>query len=210
MIRTFVCARERVVLGALIEMVRADGRVALVGAVAGPDELLPFAASSADVVLVWTTTDAVDVLTRLRVSGLAHRTGVVVVVPTVSRELVTAAVDAGVRGFLLAEAGPDQVVDAIMRVSTGEAPYDPRATSWLLHPRTPARTLGLTDREEQILHLLADGMLNRDIAGRLGIAEATVKANMSRIYHRLGVDNRTQAASWAHANGFGPVASAAS
>ena len=210
MIRTFVCARERFVLGALIELVRGDGRIALVGAVGEPDELTPFEPSGTEVVLLWTTTDAVEVLAQLRRSGLARRTGVVLVVPAVTRELVVAAVDAGVRGFLLGEASPDEIVDALVRVGAGEAPYDPRATSWLLRPRVPARANGLTEREEQILHLLADGMLNRDIAGRLGIAEATVKANMSRIYQRLGVDNRTQAASWAHANGFGLVVTAAS
>lgn len=203
MIRTYVCARERLSLRALVDMVRGDARLALVGAVAELGELAEFAPGADDVVLVWLTTDATDALQVLQRSSIARRARVVVVAPSVSRELVGAAVQAGVRGFLVGDAEPAAILEALARVHAGEAPFDPRATAWLLPHKVEPHESGLTERDQQILGLLAEGHLNREIATRLGIAEATVKANMSRIYHRLGVDNRTQAASWARANGMG-------
>lgn len=203
MIRTYVCARERLSMRALVEMVRGDARLALVGAVAEVGELTDFAPEADDVVLVWLTTDATDALQSLQRSSIARRTRVVVVAPSVTRELVNAAVQAGVRGFLVGDAEPAAILEALARVYAGEAPFDPRATAWLLPHKVEPHGSGLTERDQQILGLLAEGHLNREIATRLGIAEATVKANMSRIYHRLGVDNRTQAASWARANGIG-------
>ena len=78
------------------------------------------------------------------------------------------------------------------------SPLDPKAARALVESRRPARdTPQLTDREREVLLLVRDGLANKQIARRLGIAERTVKAHLTSIFQRLGVTDRTQAALWA-------------
>ena len=111
------------------------------------------------------------------------------------------ALEAGADGYLLKHAEPDDIADAIREVHAGGSPLDPKAARTLLESRRTARSEPqLTDREREVLLLVRDGLANKQIARRLGIAERTVKAHLTSVFQRLGVTDRTQAALWASAH----------
>lgn len=116
---------------------------------------------------------------------------------------VTAAIDAGAAGYLLKDVEPWELVAAIQQAHSGEVPLHPQAArvlvdSWrdVTRPApSPAQAepSPLTKRETEILQLLGHGKSNRTIAQELSISEKTVKAHVSSILSKLGVQNRTQA-----------------
>ena len=86
----------------------------------------------------------------------------------------------------------------------GESPLAPKAAQAVLEARAESRpTADLTGREREVLELLAEGLANKQIARRLGIAEKTVKAHLTSVFQRIGVTDRTQAALWARRQGLG-------
>jgi DNA-binding NarL/FixJ family response regulator len=101
-------------------------------------------------------------------------------------------------GYVLKHAGPDELLAAIRAAAAGDAPLDPKAGRVMLESRRAAAPAAdLSGREEEVLRLVAAGMVNKQIARRLGITERTVKAHLTRVFHSLGVTDRTQAALWA-------------
>jgi DNA-binding NarL/FixJ family response regulator len=130
-------------------------------------------------------------------------------------EYVYDALRAGASGFLLKDVTAERLFDAVLVVAAGEALLAPAVTRRLisefarLRPEssgqheTPAATLGeLTPRETQVLRLLAEGLSNPEIAGRLVVTEETVKTHVSRVLHKLGLRDRTQAVVLAYESGL--------
>lgn len=124
-------------------------------------------------------------------------------------DYVMTAIGAGADGFLLKDTPPDQIVDAIRRVASGEAMLSPSVTrtvvSRLRHNDTPqrlkdaqARLNGLTPRELEVAIAVGRGLSNADIAGELFMSVATVKAHVSRLFDKLGATNRVQIAICVH------------
>lgn len=114
-------------------------------------------------------------------------------------DAVFAAVMAGASGYLLKEVRGSSLVEAIRQVAAGRSLLDPRVTERLLtRLREPApvdaRLASLTEREREILGLIADGLTNRQIGERLFLAEKTVKNYVSGLLAKLGMQRRTQAA----------------
>jgi DNA-binding NarL/FixJ family response regulator len=120
------------------------------------------------------------------------------------------AIKAGARAYLLKDADAEELVDVIERVSRGEAALDPTVTLRVFNEfrrlSTDQDMEQLTEREREILQLLAAGHDNRTIAGRLHLSEKTVGNRLSEIFQKLGVTNRTQAALVAVQRGLLPVA----
>jgi DNA-binding NarL/FixJ family response regulator len=113
-------------------------------------------------------------------------------------EYVYAAIRAGASGFLLKDVRPNELVDAIRLVDAGNALLGPSVTRRLLdrfsEPARPAVSLeGLTDREREILELIAHGSSNAEIAEQLVVSETTVKSHVSAVLRKLGVRDRVQA-----------------
>ncbi len=114
-------------------------------------------------------------------------------------DAIFAAVMAGAAGYLLKEIRGSVFVDAIRQVAAGKSLLDPSVTGRLLarlrdgEPKDE-RLASLTVREREVLALIADGLSNRQIAGRLLIAEKTVKNYVSAVFVKLGMQRRTQAA----------------
>jgi DNA-binding NarL/FixJ family response regulator len=136
---------------------------------------------------------------------LAARPGTQVLVLTSfsDRDSILKALDAGACGYLLKDAEPDELLRAIRAAARGEAPLSPRAAQALLSARRePSPVAALSEREQEVLSLVAAGMANKQIARRLGISEKTVKAHLTRVFREIGVFDRTQAALWAQRNGL--------
>jgi DNA-binding NarL/FixJ family response regulator len=116
-------------------------------------------------------------------------------------EYVYAAIRAGASGFLLKDVEPTDLVDAIRVVAAGNSLFGPAATERLVarfaqqrDPGAPTRSLDeLTDREREILQLLASGLSNAELAAQLHLSETTVKTHVSAVLRKLGVRDRVQA-----------------
>jgi DNA-binding NarL/FixJ family response regulator len=118
------------------------------------------------------------------------------------------ALDAGASGFLLKTASPEQLIDAVRVLATGDALLAPEVTRRVIErfgptaaPRSPELD-ALTDREEEVLRLVARGLSNAEIATELRVGEATVKTHVSNILLKLGVRDRVQAVVRAYETGF--------
>ncbi len=125
-------------------------------------------------------------------------------------EYVLGAVRAGAAGFLLEDQAPELLAPAVRTVAAGEGVVAPRATARLLRElvapglapdRPPA---GLTEREAEVVALMARGLRNDEIARRAGITRATVKTHVSNVLAKLGLTSRLQVVVWAYENGLAP------
>jgi DNA-binding NarL/FixJ family response regulator len=105
---------------------------------------------------------------------------------------ILAAVEAGASGYMLKDAPPEQIHQAVMAAAVGQTALAPRVAALLMR-RINNPAPALTPREVQLLELLATGLSNRAIAKKIFISEATVKTHLVHIYGKLGVDNRTAA-----------------
>ena len=126
---------------------------------------------------------------------------VVAMTSFIEEEKVTAALEAGATGYLLKDASADEVAAAIRAAVAGEMHLDPQVTR-LLAQRMRAKPAPdpvepLTERERDVLRLVARGMSNKEIAYELGIAEGTARTYVSNILGKLELTSRTQAALYA-------------
>jgi DNA-binding NarL/FixJ family response regulator len=128
---------------------------------------------------------------------------VVVLTSFMDRDRIVDALGAGAIGYLLKDAEPDELIRGIRSAARGESPLDPRAARTMLSAqRTPGPLEGLTDREREVLALVAEGLPNKQIARRLEISEKTVKAHLTSVFRAIGVNDRMQAGLWARRNGL--------
>jgi len=117
-------------------------------------------------------------------------------------EALFAAIMAGAAGYLLKRVGSTDLVDAVRRAGQGESLLDPALTSRVLErlrtgPNEDQRLASLTPQERRILELITEGHTNRQIADAMILAEKTVKNYISNLLAKLGVERRTQAATFA-------------
>lgn len=169
-----------------------------------------------DLVLMDVRMPGSDGLTATReVVATVPNTRVLVLTTFDEDEYLYGALRAGAAGFLLKNATPEQLVAAVQAVADGDAVLDPAVTGRVL-TRFAGRASGgidggsmadlerLTEREKDVLALLARGLTNAEIAVRLGVGEATAKTHVSRILSKLGVRDRVQAVIYAYETGFAP------
>lgn len=120
-------------------------------------------------------------------------------------DTVDAALRAGVAGFLLKTAPPEQLLDAVRRVAAGQGALDPDVVPGVVAAygrtaRAPTRPVvldALTARESEVLALVARGLSNGEVAGRLHLGETTVKTHLGRILDKLGQPDRPRLIAWA-------------
>ena len=125
-------------------------------------------------------------------------------------EYVYEALRAGASGFLLKDAGADELLHAVRVVAAGEALLSPSITRRLIedyarrppHREQPAALAELTPRELEVLRLIARGLSNGDIARHLVVGDATVKTHVARIFAKLDVHDRAQAVVLAYESGL--------
>jgi DNA-binding NarL/FixJ family response regulator len=146
--------------------------------------------------------DGIEATRRIR--DALPETQVVVLTSFSDRERILDALDAGAAGYLLKDAEPEELLRSIRVAAAGQAPLAPQAASALVAERREARpATELTPREHEVLLMVGEGLPNKLIARQLEISEATVKAHLTRIFERIGVTDRTQAALWAERHRLG-------
>jgi DNA-binding NarL/FixJ family response regulator len=148
--------------------------------------------------------DGIAATTRIRQQ--LPDTEVIAITSVLEDEAVIGAVRAGAIGYLLKDANPDELRQAIRAAAAGQVHLDPKAAARLIREvRAPENPEPLTDRETDVLRLLAAGQANKEIARTLSIGEQTVKTHVSNILSKLRVQSRTQAALYAAGIGLAPL-----
>ncbi|MCT2182173.1 response regulator transcription factor [Brevibacterium casei] len=137
--------------------------------------------------------------------------GAVLMLTTFDRDdFLFDALAAGASGFLLKTAEAEQLIDAVAALAGGDGLLSPEVTRRVIERSvsTPAASAApapelnsLTDREHEVLRLLATGLSNAEIAGQLFLGEATVKTHVSNVLAKLGIRDRTHAVIWAYEHG---------
>ncbi len=202
MIRVLLVDDHAIVRGGLASLLATTDDLEVVGQASDGDEAVQAAeALEPDVVLMDLSMPRLDGV-RATAALLARRpeTHVLVLTSMSEQRWILEALEAGAEGYLLKHSEPEVILSAIREVVAGGSPLDPKAARVLLSQRREAPatpTTPLTDREEEVLAMVGDGLPNKLIARRLGISERTVKAHLTNIFQRLGVSDRTQAALWA-------------
>ena len=181
-------------------------------AVNGEEAIARAAELHPDVILMDVRMPVLDGLQATRVITAMDGAPKVLVLTTFDLDdYVYEALRSGASGFLLKDASAGELAEAVRLVAAGDALLSPGVTRRLIAefarmgaPRSPGRQQldGLTERESEVLALVARGMSNAEIAGYLVVAEQTVKTHVSRILMKLGLRDRTQAVVLAYETGL--------
>jgi DNA-binding NarL/FixJ family response regulator len=150
--------------------------------------------------------DGIEATRRLAGKAVDRPLAVVVITTFDHDDYVYAALKAGARGFLLKDAGPDLLAQAIRAAAKGDALIAPSVTARLLSSFAKAQpdlpraqpSEAFTDREEEVLLTVARGRTNAEIAGELHVSLSTVKSHIASLMTKLGVRNRVELAIWAY------------
>jgi DNA-binding NarL/FixJ family response regulator len=209
-IRVVVADDQELVRTGLAMILDAQEGIEVVGQAAdGPSAVATAQLLRPDVLLVdirMPGFDGVEVTRRLAGPGVEEPMAVVVITTFDLDEYVHGALKAGARGFLLKDAGPDLLVQAVHAAAHGDALIAPNVTRRLLAtlaqqaPATPpVQPIDpLTEREEEVLALVARGRTNAEIGEELFIGLTTVKTHVASLLAKLGARNRVEIAMWAH------------
>jgi DNA-binding NarL/FixJ family response regulator len=155
-----------------------------------------------DVVLMDLLMPNMDGVTAIgRIKSELPETEIVTMTSFIEEEQVTAALEAGASGYVLKDAEAEEVAQAIRAAHAGEVHLDPQVARLLAQRmrarREPEPVEPLTEREKDVMRLLAQGLSNKEIGARLFITERTARTYVSNILGKLGLASRTQAALWA-------------
>jgi DNA-binding NarL/FixJ family response regulator len=212
-IRVLLADDQRVVRDGLAMLVGLLPGVEVVGTAADGEQAVAMAERlDPDVVLMdlrMPRCDGVEATRRLR--GRGDRPQVVVLTTYADDRSVVDALRAGARGYLTKDAGADDIESALRRVVAGQPAIDPAVQHHLLDAlgagptAAPPAPAGLTPRELDVLALIADGLSNAEIAGRLVVAEATVKTHVNHILAKTGARDRAQVVAFAFRTGIAPA-----
>jgi DNA-binding NarL/FixJ family response regulator len=204
MIKVLLVDDHKLVRAGLQSLLATTDDIAVVGTAADGSEAIGVAtATDPDVVLMDLSMPGmggVEATRKLRCLMPSAR--VVVLTSFADEDLVNKSIDAGAIGYLLKDEEPDDLVRGVRAAANGESPLSGKVARTLLSPPSQSAIQLLTEREREVLALLANGMANRELAAHMGITERTVKAHLSNIYQRIGVSDRTQAALWARRHGI--------
>ena len=227
MIRVLVVDDQALVRAGFRTILDSEDGIEVVGEAAdGAAAVAAVAELAPDVVCMDVQMPGVDGLEATRrITADAASTAAVLVLTTFNREdYLFAALEAGASGFLLKNSSPEQLIEAVQVVARGDALLSPDVTRRVIEAvtasagraPTPAPTPAaapaatrlhpdelatLTDREREVLELLAEGISNAEIAQRMWVGEATVKTHVSKVLMKLGLRDRVHAVVYAYEHG---------
>ncbi|MEJ2556392.1 MAG: response regulator transcription factor [Anaerolineae bacterium] len=199
-IRVLIADDHAVVRKGLQMFLAAEPRIELVGEAAdGRDAIAKARKLTPDVVLMDLMMPQVDgVEATYEIKRHCPRTEVIILTSFSEEENVVAALQAGAIGYLLKDAQEDVLVEAIKAAYRGEPHFSQPALHQLMKrlgaPDQASPVDGLTERELDVLRLVAHGLSNKEIARSLGLSKGTVKVHVSNVLNKLGASSRTQAA----------------
>ncbi|MBT1637072.1 response regulator [Clavibacter michiganensis] len=220
-VRVLLVDDQALVRAGIRVILESEDGIEVVGEAADGEEGVRLAAALApDVICMDVQMPRVDGLeaTRRIVADPAIRAGVLMLTTFDREDYLFTALEAGASGFVLKSASPESLVEAVHVIARGDALLSPDVTRRVIErfgrgsrpadeepvpaaaPAIPAdpRVQTLTDRELEVLRLLAEGLANAEIAERLYLGEATVKTHVSRLLLKLGVRDRVQAVVFAY------------
>jgi len=208
-IRVLVADDHAIVRKGICALLATEPNIEVVGeAEDGQDAITQAQAIQPDVILmdlVMPGTDGLEATRRL--SACQPQTRILVLTSFAGDDKVFPAIRAGAQGYLLKDTGPEELVRAIRQVHRGESSLHPSVARMVLRqlsgPSEQAPTSEvLTEREIEVLALVARGCSNREISDHLTISEATVRTHVSNILSKLNLCSRTQAALYALRQGL--------
>ena len=206
MIRILIADDHVVVRKGLVAMIGDEPDLVVVAEAADGAAAVALAAETQpDVALLDLAMPGLDGIEAThRILAKRPETNVVILTSFAEPDRVFAALDAGALGYLLKDAEPDEIVAGIRLAAAGDSPLAAEATAAILEARRRPQPVGqLSEREREVLVLVATGCANKEIALRLAISEKTVKAHLTRTFRQIGVNDRVQAALWARDNWLG-------
>jgi len=211
-VRVIVVDDQTVVREGLVTSLETMQGVVVVGSASDGEEAVDMVASlSPEVVLMdlrMPRVDGVEATRRIRADH--PETQVVVLTTYADDESIVGALRAGAIGYLTKSAGRDHIRRALEAAASGQAVLDPAVQTRLVEVATVPGTGtgsgpppdGLTEREAEVLRLIAAGRSNVEIATELFVGEATVKTHVNRIFAKTGSRDRPQAIAYAHRRGL--------
>lgn len=200
MIRVVVADDHHLVRAGLAAVLGDVADIDLVGIAEGADQAVDLALDlRPDVMLLdlnMGSSSGFDAARRIRSAG----SSVSLVALTAHRDgrAVRSSLEAGMIGYVVKDAPQEDLLRAIRDAAAGASFLDSVAARTLVDAIDGSTNL--TDRESDVLELVSEGLTNRQISTRLGIAEKTVKAHLTKVYAHIGVGDRTGAALWAREN----------
>ena len=203
-LKVFLVDDHEVVRAGLRGLLEADGDIEVVGDAGTASEAISRGPALAPDVAVLDVRlpdgDGIEVCRELR-SRMPHLQ-CLMLTSFADDEALFAAIMAGASGYILKQIRSNDLLDAVRRVGRGESLIDPAMTKRVLDrlrdgPARDERVARLSDQERRVLDLVAEGMTNRQIAGRLYLAEKTVKNYVSSMLSKLGMGRRSEAAAYA-------------
>src|SRR5690606_2843646 len=204
MIRVFLADDQEMVRAGFTMVLEAEGDIEVVGtAGSGEDAVSATKQLHPDVVLMDIRMPGMNGLDATRlITSMSHAPRVVVVTTFGPAEYLRSALQAGASGFLLKDAGPRLLVEAVRAAANGDALVSPSITVRLLGELASATTAptehhGLPDREVEIAAAIARGGTNEEIAADLFVSLSTVKTHARNISVKIGARNRVEIAAWA-------------
>jgi DNA-binding NarL/FixJ family response regulator len=196
-VRVLIADDHKVVRQGLQMFLAIDPQIEVIGEAANGADAVKLARSlQPDVILMdlmMPVMDGITAIETIRAEGID--TEILAVTSVLEDEVVIRAVRAGATGYLLKDTEAAELCRAIHAAAAGQVQLAPQAAARLVRevaaPKSPET---LTDRETDVLRLLAQGLANKEIARELSIGERTVKSHISSILGKLNVQSRTQAA----------------
>ncbi len=214
MIRVLVADDQAAVRAGLAALVSAEDEMEIVGEAGDGRDAVEIARRVFPQVVLMDirmpTLDGLEATRLICADTTLAETRVLVLTTFDLDEYVYAALRAGASGFLLKDSGPTELLQAIRIVAAGEALLAPSITKRLIAEfaarpdgrQPPSELRYLTEREQDVLRLVAAGLSNEEIAGRLVISRLTAKTHVSRILRKLGCRDRAQLVALAYETGL--------
>jgi DNA-binding NarL/FixJ family response regulator len=211
-IRLVVVDDQAVVRAGFRVVFESEGDLAVVGEAAGGREAVAVVErEQPDVVVMDVRMPGGDGLEATRAISAREGAPPVLVMTTFDLdEHVFGALEAGASGFVLKDADPAEVVDAVRALAAGRGAIDSATTRRVIAEFARRRAApappehGLTPREVEVVRLLGEGLSNEEVAARLVVEVATVKSHLTRVMTKLGTRDRLQTVVWAYRSGLLP------
>ncbi|XVV06484.1 response regulator [Actinosynnema sp. CA-248983] len=205
-VRVLVVDDQRLIRESIASLLDIQEGITVVGTAGDGQEAVSLAVSlTPDVVLMDVRMPVMDGIEALAVLRERVPCRVVMLTTFDDEDYVVRALRGGASGYLLKDRPARELAAAVRLAHDGIAQFDPAAAGRLANALPPLRTPrehSLTEREIEVLRLVAAGRTNREIGRRLHLAEGTVKNHISRVLGRLGLRDRTQAALYARDHGL--------